>query len=229
MFTGIVEEVGEILAVDAGADVVRLTVRGPTVTSDARHGDSIAISGVCLTVTDTDGTAFTVELVPDLRLRAGRDPLRQYPVQAHVAELPGHVERDHRRPRDARLVGSQNEQPVRYAVGRDDQHVGGQGVGHSGDRAGQPVHPVGVVLLGWPDPDGRLGPDAWRRGEGHRERRRGRPGGQLGQQRASGRGAGLARVEHREQRDRGQHRAAQVGNGRDRPAGLLGDDRHLAE
>jgi riboflavin synthase len=45
-----------------------LTVRGRTVTSDARHGDSIAVNGVCLTVIDpagsTDGT-FTVELVPE--------------------------------------------------------------------------------------------------------------------------------------------------------------------
>lgn len=75
MFTGIVEEVGEILAVDAGADVVRLTVRGPTVSSDARHGDSIAVSGVCLTVTDTEGTAFTVELVPETLRRTSLSAL----------------------------------------------------------------------------------------------------------------------------------------------------------
>jgi len=68
MFTGIVEEIGEVLAVREHAEVVVLTVRGRTVTSDAAHGDSIAVNGVCLTVTDpagsTDGT-FTVELVPE--------------------------------------------------------------------------------------------------------------------------------------------------------------------
>ena len=51
MFTGIVEELGEVLAVEDQGDASRLTVRGPLVTSDARHGDSIAVNGVCLTVT----------------------------------------------------------------------------------------------------------------------------------------------------------------------------------
>ena len=55
MFTGIVEEIGEVLAVRESAEVVVLTVRGRTVTSDAAHGDSIAVNGVCLTVTDPDG------------------------------------------------------------------------------------------------------------------------------------------------------------------------------
>lgn len=77
MFTGIVEEVGEVLAVRASAEVVVLTVRGPTVTADAAHGDSIAVNGVCLTVVDTgagsDGPAdgaFTVELVPETLQRS---------------------------------------------------------------------------------------------------------------------------------------------------------------
>ena len=68
MFTGIVEEIGEVLNVRKRAEVVALTVRGPTVTADAAHGDSIAVNGVCLTVTDSDGGSggtFTVELVPE--------------------------------------------------------------------------------------------------------------------------------------------------------------------
>lgn len=73
MFTGIVEEIGEVLAVREDADVVVLTVRGDIVTGDARHGDSIAVNGVCLTVIDpagaTDGT-FTVELVPETLKRS---------------------------------------------------------------------------------------------------------------------------------------------------------------
>ena len=52
MFTGIVEEIGEVLAVRETAEVVVLTVRGRTVTADAGHGDSIAVNGVCLTVID---------------------------------------------------------------------------------------------------------------------------------------------------------------------------------
>ena len=73
MFTGIVEEIGEVLDVRESADVVVFTVRGRTVTSDTRHGDSIAVNGVCLTVTDADGSTdgtFTVELVPETLKRS---------------------------------------------------------------------------------------------------------------------------------------------------------------
>lgn len=72
MFTGIVEEVGEIVDVRSTAEVVVLTVRGPRVTADAGHGDSIAVNGVCLTVIDPDGATgdtFTVELVPETLAR----------------------------------------------------------------------------------------------------------------------------------------------------------------
>ncbi len=65
MFTGIVEERGEVLALDLadeGADA-RLTVRGPKVTSDVHHGDSIAVSGVCLTVVASGDGTFTADLM----------------------------------------------------------------------------------------------------------------------------------------------------------------------
>jgi riboflavin synthase len=57
VFTGIVEEIGEVAAVRRTDEVLELTVRGPTVSSDARHGDSIAVSGVCLTVTAVEAAA----------------------------------------------------------------------------------------------------------------------------------------------------------------------------
>jgi riboflavin synthase len=72
VFTGIVEEIGEVLAVRRTDEVVVLTVHGPTVTSDARHGDSIAVNGVCLTVTALEGAgSFGVELVPETLARTG--------------------------------------------------------------------------------------------------------------------------------------------------------------
>lgn len=72
MFTGIVEEMGTVVALEPGAPTpdgegdARLRVRGPLAVSDARHGDSIAVSGVCLTVTDLpgDGT-FAVDVMPE--------------------------------------------------------------------------------------------------------------------------------------------------------------------
>lgn len=57
MFTGLIEEIGEIVAVEPLEDSLRLTVAGPLVTSDATHGASICVSGVCLTVIEQGVTS----------------------------------------------------------------------------------------------------------------------------------------------------------------------------
>jgi riboflavin synthase len=54
LFTGIVEELGEVMALEALPDAAILTVRATTVGSDASLGDSISVNGVCLTVTGWD-------------------------------------------------------------------------------------------------------------------------------------------------------------------------------
>ncbi|MBF4627032.1 riboflavin synthase [Curtobacterium flaccumfaciens] len=59
MFTGIIEELGTVTAVEQQGDSVALTVHGPVVVQDARHGDSIATSGVCLTVVEQTPETFT--------------------------------------------------------------------------------------------------------------------------------------------------------------------------
>ncbi|MGJ6124714.1 riboflavin synthase [Mycolicibacterium sp. Y3] len=66
MFTGIVEELGEIIDIDNLTDSARLVIKGPVVTSDAGHGDSIAVNGVCLTVVEVrpDG-AFTADVMAE--------------------------------------------------------------------------------------------------------------------------------------------------------------------
>lgn len=63
MFTGLVEEVGEIIAVEPTDNSVRLTVKGPKVVADAGHGDSICVSGVCLTVVDKTTENFTADVM----------------------------------------------------------------------------------------------------------------------------------------------------------------------
>jgi riboflavin synthase len=63
VFTGIVEELGEITGWEELADAARITVRGPVVTGDARHGDSIAVNGVCLTVVDNADGCFTADVM----------------------------------------------------------------------------------------------------------------------------------------------------------------------
>ncbi|MGI5159618.1 riboflavin synthase [Microbispora sp. CA-102843] len=65
MFTGIVEELGEVVALEPRGDSARLTVRGAVVTADARHGDSIAVNGVCLTVADAEGDSFTADVMKE--------------------------------------------------------------------------------------------------------------------------------------------------------------------
>ncbi|MRJ77188.1 riboflavin synthase [Aeromicrobium sp. SMF47] len=65
MFTGLVEEKGTITAVEELGDSVRLTIRGPVVTSDAGHGDSIAVNGCCLTVMAQDGDTFGADVMKE--------------------------------------------------------------------------------------------------------------------------------------------------------------------
>jgi riboflavin synthase len=76
MFTGIVEELGEVTGRDVLDDAARLTIRGPMVTGDAGHGDSIAVNGVCLTV---------AELLPDGRFTA--DVMGETLSRSNLGEL----------------------------------------------------------------------------------------------------------------------------------------------
>ncbi|WP_207839012.1 riboflavin synthase [Williamsia soli] len=71
MFTGIVEERGSIVAREDLTDAARFTVHGPLVTSDAGHGDSISVNGVCLTVVDVlAGGDFTVDVMGETLRRS---------------------------------------------------------------------------------------------------------------------------------------------------------------
>lgn len=77
MFTGIVEELGELVSRDELADAARLVIEGPTVTSDARHGDSIAVNGVCLTVVEVlPGGRFSADVMRETLDRSSLDKLQ---------------------------------------------------------------------------------------------------------------------------------------------------------
>ncbi|MYQ77252.1 MULTISPECIES: riboflavin synthase [unclassified Streptomyces] len=65
MFTGIVEELGEVTAVEQLDDASRFRLRGPVVTEGAKHGDSIAVNGVCLTVVDLGAHEFTADVMAE--------------------------------------------------------------------------------------------------------------------------------------------------------------------
>jgi riboflavin synthase len=85
MFTGIVEELGEVAGLTDLGDSVRLTLRGPTVVDGVRHGDSIAVNGVCLTVVDADEQTFTADVM--------RETLDRSSLGALTAGAPVNLER----------------------------------------------------------------------------------------------------------------------------------------
>ncbi|AWB84064.1 riboflavin synthase [Corynebacterium liangguodongii] len=65
MFTGLVEEVGRVVRLEQLGDAVRVAVRAPVVTADARPGDSIAVDGVCLTVVEAAEGEFTADVMQE--------------------------------------------------------------------------------------------------------------------------------------------------------------------
>jgi riboflavin synthase len=95
MFTGIIEEVGEVVRAEAG----RLVIRAPLVTSDAERGDSIAIDGVDLTVAELDGDTFAADLMPETYRRSalgGLKPGSEVNLERSVRptdRLSGHIVR----------------------------------------------------------------------------------------------------------------------------------------
>ena len=102
MFTGIVEELGEVVAKEDLGDAARFTLRGPTVTSDARHGDSIAVNGVCLTVVDVlpEGS-FTADVMAETLNRSSLaaltvgSPVNLERAAAVNSRLGGHIVQGH--------------------------------------------------------------------------------------------------------------------------------------
>jgi riboflavin synthase len=101
VFTGIVEEVGTVVAREDQADAARLRIRATTVLEDVALGDSISVSGVCLTVTDvTDGVWGTDVMAETLRrsslgkAEAGRRVNLERAVTAHT-RLGGHIVQGH--------------------------------------------------------------------------------------------------------------------------------------
>ncbi len=76
MFTGIVEELGEVVCMHADGGSARIQVRGPLVMVGAAQGDSIAINGVCLTVTGISGGEFTADVMGETLARSSLGSLR---------------------------------------------------------------------------------------------------------------------------------------------------------
>ncbi|MBP3327161.1 MAG: riboflavin synthase [Coprococcus sp.] len=70
MFTGIVEEIGKIKRIDKGTDSCSIAIEADKVLSGSNIGDSIAVNGVCLTVTGMAGNVFTADVMPETLRRS---------------------------------------------------------------------------------------------------------------------------------------------------------------
>lgn len=101
MFTGIVEELGEIAGIERGAESAVLTVRGPLVVSDATHGASIAVNGVCLTVVEHGAEQFTVDVMAETLQRSSLgalgvgDPVNLERAMRADSRFGGHIVQGH--------------------------------------------------------------------------------------------------------------------------------------
>lgn len=101
MFTGLIEELGTVLAIDRGEDTARLTIGAKTVLDDVRDGDSITVNGCCLTVTSFAGDRWTADVIATtLRatnlggLEAG-DPVNLERSVTAGTRLGGHIVQGH--------------------------------------------------------------------------------------------------------------------------------------
>ena len=102
MFTGIVEELGRVAAIQELPDnAIRITIEGPTVLSDANLGDSICVNGVCLTVAEQNGDQFTADVMSETinrttigDLAAGSQVNLERPVTLST-RLGGHMVQGH--------------------------------------------------------------------------------------------------------------------------------------
>src|SRR5260221_626216 len=65
MFTGIVEEVGKVVKIQQRGENRRITIEAASTPKELRTGDSVAVSGVCLTALDIKPTSFSADLAPE--------------------------------------------------------------------------------------------------------------------------------------------------------------------
>lgn len=101
MFTGIVEEVGSVVGVAPAGDGLRVAIKGPRVTEGTAIGDSISVSGVCLTVTAIEQDVFTADVMrQSITVTAIGDLRSGTPVNLERAVTPqsrlgGHIVQGH--------------------------------------------------------------------------------------------------------------------------------------
>ena len=131
MFTGIIEELGEVVSLERNGQAWRLTVRGPLAVSDASHGDSIAVDGLCLTVVDQTADAFTADVMQisvDMSTLGDRrtgDRVNLERAAAVGDRLGGHIVQGHidGTARVLSIVEGDGQRTVRIALDAEHAHL----------------------------------------------------------------------------------------------------------
>lgn len=101
MFTGIVEELGRVAAIEPQPDAIRITIEGPLAVSDANRGDSISVNGVCLTAIELEGDTFTADVMRETLNRTALgslnvgDPVNLERAMNAATRFGGHVVQGH--------------------------------------------------------------------------------------------------------------------------------------
>jgi len=101
MFTGIIEELGKVRSVEARGENARIVIEAHTVTEDTKHGDSIAVNGVCLTALDVLPDSFAADVSRETLLRSTLGGLKPgAPVNLERSVTPatrlgGHIVQGH--------------------------------------------------------------------------------------------------------------------------------------
>jgi riboflavin synthase len=101
MFTGIIEELGRVRSVEQNGENARIVIEASTVTEDTRHGDSIAVNGVCLTALDVRKDSFAADVSRETldrstlgRLKPGA-PVNLERAVTPATRLGGHIVQGH--------------------------------------------------------------------------------------------------------------------------------------
>lgn len=101
MFTGIIEELGKVLAIEKQPDAIRLTIGCEKVLSDLGRGDSISCSGTCLTAIEIDDKSFTADVMLETLKRSSLDGVAVGDVinleraMNHDTRFGGHIVQGH--------------------------------------------------------------------------------------------------------------------------------------
>jgi len=101
MFTGIIEELGKVSAIESQPDAIRVTISCGKVLSDLKRGDSISCSGTCLTAIDIDGNSFTADVMLETlkcsslsEVKVG-DVINLERAMQHETRFGGHIVQGH--------------------------------------------------------------------------------------------------------------------------------------